>query len=208
MIENYQTDDNLDENEAPDVDENLLENPPEDEEISVDPYVSPSSLVDIGDEYKSMIDIGYIAPAINKEIKEDIESLRTENANIGKMFGGVVDTSDIYRFNHRDLPIDKLSAYISPDIKGAGISFVSVTQTINTDKTFVTNFNENIDGNRMYGMYCPVSIVSFEYRIKGEHTNRLDAYAVNDLGQVYGRIDAVSDKEHQFLARETDTLDF
>ena len=116
MIENYQTDDNLDENEAPDVDENLLENPPEDEEISVDPYVSPSSLVDIGDEYKSMIDIGYIAPAINKEIKEDIESLRTENANIGKMFGGVVDTSDIYRFNHRDLPIDKLSAYISPDI--------------------------------------------------------------------------------------------
>lgn len=208
VIENYQTDDNLDENEAPDVDENLLENPPEDEEISVDPYVSPSSLVDIGDEYKSMIDIGYIAPAINKEIKEDIESLRTENANIGKMFGGVVDTSDIYRFNHRDLPIDKLSAYISPDIKGEGISFVSVTQTINTDKTFVTNFNENIDGNRMYGMYCPVSIVSFEYRIKGEHTNRLDAYAVNDLGQVYGRIDAVSDKEHQFLARETDTLDF
>ena len=208
VIENYQADDDPDEDEAPNVDENLLENPPENEEISAEPYISPSSLMDIGDEYKSMIDIGYIAPAINKEVKKDIESLRTENSNIGKMFGGVVDTSDIYRFNHRDLPIDKLSTYISPDIKGAGISFVSVTQTINTDKAFVTNFNENIDGNRMYGMYCPVSIVSFEYRIKGEHTNRLDAYAVNDLGQVYGRIDAVSDKEHQFLARETDTLDF
>ena len=208
-LENVQ-DGVVDENddEVPDVDESYIENITNDEKNEAEPYISPSSLIDIKNEYNTMLDVGYIAPAVDDEIRKDIIQIREQNPNVGKMFSGIVDTSSIYRFNHKDLTTEKLSPYLSEDIKSNGVSFINVSQTIGTDKEFLYRFKENIDGNKMYGTYCPISIVTFEYRLKGENSNRLDVYAVNDLGKVYGRIDAVSDKEHIVLGKETDTLGF
>lgn len=194
-----------DEEDVPPPDDIDIElNEKEDEpEADAAPYQTHSSLIETEEKYMSMVDAGYIPPVLQNELSGHIQDIREQSPDFGKMIGGIVDTSSSYHFSNKDLPIGKLKEFFTDEAKEMKFEYLRVHQSSRVDEGFSAKFSENIGGTKMYGIYSPVSVVTFEYRLKGEDTNRFDIYATNDLGTVYTRLDSISDKEHVLIGEKT-----